>query len=265
MILTAEADSLLTDATKLLNDCGLVGCHPSIWLARMNSSKYIRLLWESDDDKNGHAAIFEVKFGKTSERAVKESRERSAEQLSSDLEPVASAVEGSDLGPTDDSFEPTASCINDTKERQLVTRSGLPRLRCCVYHLHHKRAMTSPAVLDFFKTMLQQVCHFNVDVIARDANAAAYKNYKNKSTKICTILQLQSCKERCNVKSMRDTHLKCKLHIDYSTNNHPPQLHTATDLDCCSMATLFMVKASRTPNHEKTLEQSQTESFYDFS
>ena len=29
-----------------------------------------------------------------------------------------------------------------------------------------------------------------------------------------------------------------KLHIDYSTNNHPPQLHAADDLDCCFMATL---------------------------
>ena len=57
--------------------------------ARIDSSRYIRLLWESDDDRNGHAAIFEVKFGKTSGRAVKESRERSAEQLLADLEPVA--------------------------------------------------------------------------------------------------------------------------------------------------------------------------------
>ena len=24
-----------------------------------------------------------------------------------------------------------------------------------------------------------------------------------------------------------------RLHIDYSTNNHPPQLHAASDLDCC--------------------------------
>ena len=27
-----------------------------------------------------------------------------------------------------------------------------------------------------------------------------------------------------------------RLHIDYSTNNHPPQLHAANDLDCCLMA-----------------------------
>ena len=129
--------------------------------------------------RNGHAAIFEVKFGKTSERAAKESRERSAEQLFADLEPVASAVEGSDLGPTEDPFEPPASCINDTKKRQLVTRSGLPRLRCCVCHLHHQWAMNSPAaVREFFKTVLQQVSLQKVYVIAGDANAAAYKYYK---------------------------------------------------------------------------------------
>ena len=77
--------------------------------------------WESDDDRNGHAAIFEVKFGKTSEKAVRESHVRSAEQLFAeqlfaDLESVASAVEDSDLGPTEDPIEPTASCIYGTKK-----------------------------------------------------------------------------------------------------------------------------------------------------
>ena len=130
-------------ANKLLSDCGLVGCHSNKWNdLSVHATRHIRLSWWSDaDDRNGHAAIFDVKFGKTSEKAVKESRERSAEQLFGDLESVASAVEGSDLGPTVDPVEPTASCINDTKNRQLATRSGLPRLRCGVCHLHHKRAM----------------------------------------------------------------------------------------------------------------------------
>ena len=43
------------------------------------------------NDRNGHSAFFEVKVGKTSERAVRESRERSAEQLFPGLESVASA------------------------------------------------------------------------------------------------------------------------------------------------------------------------------
>ena len=103
------------------------------------------------------------------------SRERSAEQLFADLKSVASTVEGSDFGPTEDASEPTARCICDAKKGQLVTRSGLPRFRCCVCHLHHKRAMNSPAAVgDFFGTVLQQVCHFKVDVIAGDANAAAH-------------------------------------------------------------------------------------------
>ena len=91
-----------------------------------------------------------------------------------ELESVASAVEGNDPS------EPTARCINDTKKRQQVTRSGLPRLRCCVCHIHHKCAMKSPAATrEFFKMVFQQVCHFKVDVIAGDANAAAYWYYKN--------------------------------------------------------------------------------------
>ena len=104
MILTAEADSLPTDARELLKDYGSVACHSSksndlSVHARIKSSRYIRLLWQSDvDDRNEHALIFEVKFGKTSGRAVKESPERFAEQLFADQDPVASAVEGSDLG-----------------------------------------------------------------------------------------------------------------------------------------------------------------------
>ena len=109
VILTAEADSLPTDEKELLDDCGLVGCHSSrsndlSVHARIDSSRYIRLLWETDDDRNGHAAIFEVKFGKKTERATTESRERSAEQLFDTFEPVALAVGGSDLGTTEDTI-----------------------------------------------------------------------------------------------------------------------------------------------------------------
>ena len=185
MILTAEADSLPTDEKKLLDDNGLVGCHSSrsndlSVHAKIDSSGYVRLSWESDDDRKGHAGIFEVNFGKKTNRAATESRERAAEQLYDYLESVALAVEGSDLGTTEDPFEPSARCINDTKKRELVTRSGLPKLMCCVCHLHRKCAMESPAsVRESFKSVLQQVCHFKVDVIAGNANAAAYKYYKN--------------------------------------------------------------------------------------
>ena len=185
VILSAEADSLPTDEKNLLDDYGLVGYHPSrsnglSVHAKIDSSGYVRLLWESDDDRKGHVAIFEVKFGKKTKRATTETRERTAEQLYDHFEFVALAVEGSDLGTTEDPFEPTARCITDTKKRQLVTRSGLARLRCCVSHLHHKCAMKPPdPVRECFKTVLQQVCHLEVDIIAGDANAGAYKYYKN--------------------------------------------------------------------------------------
>ena len=65
MILTAEADSLSTDAKHLLEDYGLVGCHSpkgnfmSVH-ARIDSKGYVRLLWESKDeeDEGSHLASF---------------------------------------------------------------------------------------------------------------------------------------------------------------------------------------------------------------
>ena len=186
MILTAEADSLPTDEKELLEDYGLVGCHSSrsndlSVHARTDPTGSVRSLWESseEDDKNTHAAIFELKFGKKAEEAITDSRKRTADTLFTDLESVALASEGRDLNITEDNFLPAAKCIQDTKERQLVTRSGLQRLRCCVCHLHHERAMKAPyRVRQFFGRVLQQVHHFKVDVIAGDANAAAYKYFK---------------------------------------------------------------------------------------
>ena len=115
------------------------------------------------------------KFGKKGEGAITDSREWKADTLFNDLESVAFAIEGSDVNTTEDHFVPTAKCIiQDTEGRQLVTRSGRQRLQCCVCHLHHDQAMKSPLrVRPFFKTVLQQVHHFKVDVIAGDANAAA--------------------------------------------------------------------------------------------
>ena len=103
-------------------------------------------LWESDvGNRNGHAAIFEVKCGKKKQK--EQLKHRASVRLNNlnDLDSVALVVQGSDL-------------VNDTKKRQLVTRSGLSTLRCCVCHLHHKWAMNSPAaVREFFGTVLQQL------------------------------------------------------------------------------------------------------------
>ena len=81
-----------------------------------------------DDDRNGLAAILEVKFGKKTQRITTEPCERSVQQLFDTLEPVALAVEGSDLGTTEDPFEPTARCIR-------VPRSSAELHRGFVHHI----------------------------------------------------------------------------------------------------------------------------------
>ena len=83
MILTAEADISSTDAKELLDEYGLVGCHSSRSYdlsvhARIDPTGYVRLLWESseEDDRNTHAAIFEMKlvFKTKAEGAITDSR-----------------------------------------------------------------------------------------------------------------------------------------------------------------------------------------------
>ena len=146
-------------------------------------------------------------------------------------------MEGSDLGTPEGRFEPTASCVNDTKKRQLVTSFGLSRLRCCVCHLHHKWAMTSPAaVREFIGTVLQPVCQFKVDVIVGDANAAAYKYYKKYQDVYNSSVAIMLREMQREVNTGHP--LENSLHIDYSTNNHPTQLHAANDIDCCFMVIL---------------------------
>ena len=206
---------------------------------RFDSTRYVRLMWasnEEEEDKGSHAAIFEVKFGKKAEGSFTDSREGTPDTLFSDLESVALVVEGSDLK---DNFVSAANCTRDTKERQLVTRSGLQRIRCCVCHLHHQRAMTVPeSVRRIFKTVLQQVCNFEVDVIAGDANAAAYTFYKRQdyqdlqnSSVVVMLREMQREKDMGRP-------FESRLHVDFNTNNHFSQLRSAGDLDCCFMAIL---------------------------
>ena len=157
VVLTAEADSLPTCTRQLPEDSGLVGCHSirdnglSV-RARIDSTGYVRLLWESIGDENefSNAVIFEVKCGQKSERVITDSRGRRADALVVNLESVELASEGSDLNITENNFVPTARCIQDTKKRQLMTRSSLQRRRCCVCHLHHEQAMKALIVFDSF-------------------------------------------------------------------------------------------------------------------
>ena len=172
VILTAEADSLPTDVMELHHGCGLVGCHSICEFTPESIHRDIfDFCWNQ-------MLVTEMDMPQSLKSNL--ARRQFFEQLFADPNPFAFAVESGDLDLTVDPFELITSCMHDTKKRQLVTRCGLPRLRCCVLHLHHKRAMNSPAaVRESFKTVLQHVYHFKVDVIARDAKTAACKCFEN--------------------------------------------------------------------------------------
>ena len=187
---------------------------------------------------------------------ITDSRERTADTLFNDLESVAFAIEGSDLNITENNFVPTAKCIQDTKERQLVTRSGLPRLRCCVCHLHHEQAMKSPLrVRQFFKTVLQQVHHFKVDVVAGDANAAAYKYLRKQQYQDVyhSSIAVRLRKMQREVNTGRP--FESRLHMDYYTNNHFSQLSSTSDLDLLLHGYSLTEKTTWTQKHEEILKQ----------
>ena len=118
-----------------------------------------------------------------------------------------------------------------------MTRSSLPRLRCCVCHLHHRWAMKSPAaVQQFFKTVLQQVFPFKVDIIAGDANDAAYKYYKSREYQHLHDSSISVMLREMQREGNAGHPFESRLRIDDSTDDHPLQLHAADDLDCCIMS-----------------------------
>ena len=130
------------------------------------------VLWESIGEENefSYAAIFDGKFGKKSERVITDLRRRTADALVLNLESVELASEGSDLNTLRTISCPTARCTQDTKKRQLVTRSSLQKLRCCVCHLHQEQAMKTPyRVKQFFGVqILKKVEQYRVDVITEE-------------------------------------------------------------------------------------------------
>ena len=89
-----------------------------------------------------------------------------------------------------------------------------------------------------FKTVLQQVHHFKVDVIAGDANAAAYKNFKKQQYQdlynSSVAVMLREMQREVNT----GRPFERRLHNDYYTNIHFSKLSSANDLDCCFMAIL---------------------------
>ena len=232
----------LTAYRQTQNSClrtmALVWCHSSSsndlsFHARIWFHWYVRLLLESseEDDTKTHMQR-SLKWNLEEKKAkgvITDPRERTAGTLFHDLESVAFASEDSDLNITENNFVPTAKC---NQERQLATRSGLQRLRCCVCHLHHEQAMKSPLrVRQFFKTVLRQVHHFKVDVIAGDANAAAYKYLRKQQYQaLCNSSVAEMLREmQREVNTGRP--FESRLHIDYYTNKHLSQLSSASDLD----------------------------------
>ena len=92
--------------------------------------------------------------------------------------------------------------------------------------------MKSPLrVRQFFKTVLQQVHHFKVDVIAGDANAAAYKYIKKQQHQdvynSSIAVKLREMQREVNT----GRPFESRLHLDSYTNNHFSQLSSASDLD----------------------------------
>ena len=199
--------------------------------------------------------IFEVKFVKK-KGVITESRWRTTDTLFNDLESVAFAIEGSDLNTTEDHFVPSAKCIiQDTTERQLVTRPGLQRLRCCVCHLHHDQTMKSPLrVRQFFKTVLQHV-HNSGDVIAGDANAAAYKYFKKQQHQDLYNSSVAIMLRKMQREGNEGRPFESRTHIDSYINNHFSQLGSASDLDLLLHGYSLTEKTTWTQNHERILEQ----------
>ena len=89
----------------------------------------------------------------------------------------------------------------------------------------------------FWSTVFQKL-FFKVDVIAGDANAAAYKYYKKQEYQDLhnSSVAVMSREMQREVHTVRT--FESRLHIDFSTNNHFSQLGSASGRDCCLMAIL---------------------------
>ena len=81
--------------------------------------------------------------------------------------------------------------------------------------------MKSPlCARQFFKTVLQQVHHFKVDVIAGDANAAAYTYFKKQQYQDLYNSSVAIMLRKMQRKVNEGRPFESRIHIDYFTNNH---------------------------------------------
>ena len=117
---------------------------------------------------------------------------------------------------------PTAGGIQDKEEAtgDQIRSSKIALLRMpSPSRISNEGTLSCPAV---FKTVLQKVHHFKVDVVVGDANAAALLK---KSSVAVVLREMQR-----EVNTGRP--------FENSNNNHFSQLRSASDLDCCFMAIL---------------------------
>ena len=109
-------------------------------------------------------------------------------------------------------------------------------------------------VRQFFRAVLQQVHHFKVDVIAGDANAAAYKYYKKQEYQdlynSSVAVMLREMQREVNT----GRPFESRLDIVYYTNNHFLSFAQQVILIVASWL-FFHGENHLDPEQEKTLEQ----------
>ena len=95
------------------------------------------------------------------------------------------------------------------------------------------------AVREFFGTVLQQVCHFKVGVIAGDANDAAYKCCE-KQERQDLYVRFLSC-IHAKREMQREVNMGHPFERGFTLNIRPAIIrlfHESTDFDCCFLAML---------------------------
>ena len=261
VILTAEADSLSTDEKKLLEDNGLMGYSSSrindLWVhARIDSTGYVRHLWESseEDDKKTHAAIFEINL-------VRRQKElwqiRESEQLIRFIM-TWSLLYWSLKVPIPMSLR-TAMCIRQNSFKTSRRDNWWPDQVFKDYGVTYVISFISRRWLHLLLLNSFSRQYFNKYTTSRSMSLLemSIRQHtditKSKYSKICANLQLSLYWERCNVRSIRDVHLK----VDFILINIPKSFFSVS-LSKRSRLLLhdysLRVKSTWTQNYENILE-----------
>ena len=227
-ILTAEADSLPTDARQLLEDYGLVVCHSTrsndlSVHARIDSTGYVHLLWESIAEANefSHAVIL-----------ITELREQTADTLFSDLGTVASVIKAAT------SASPTARCVHSGHQGEATgdqIKSSETTMLCMPSPSRASNEGT-PSCSTIFRKSTEE-----------GTTLQHTSTTRGRSTKMCTIPELPSCWETCNERSTWTAHLRAHLSTYSASLNRLSWL--------LLRGYSLMAKTTWTLNYEKCLEQ----------